>query len=271
MDFILIRWYLIMLRVYTYLKVTCLFVFLYTLNFSFAYANCGFILNKVLEDMAMPHDELPHGVPSNYSWYYKPRVAAGNDPKGFDFFTAWGMLYRSEMNKSSTNARVQIKNIKSYLFDLKFNRWISVQNDVRMYGASFREDFKDNFSKPADFDVNQNSISIRPENGFNIHFWKRSRENISIYDVGGFFLYTKVRLVGGSINDASDRYILSVGADYWKKRHSFWKQDWSENKDIAIGRFNLIDRNWKVVGMTTMTATQLAINPPPIDIEDCNH
>lgn len=45
----------------------------------------------IIYDMQPPHEGIPHGVPSHYSWATKPSVGS-NNPKQFKAMTAWGQL-----------------------------------------------------------------------------------------------------------------------------------------------------------------------------------
>ena len=69
----------------------------------------------IADDMRLPHESRPHGVPDFIDWAEKPRMGMGNDPGDFEAFIAWGQLYEAVEGNPATNTRVQITGMKAYI------------------------------------------------------------------------------------------------------------------------------------------------------------
>jgi hypothetical protein len=226
------------------------------------------VIMIIAEDMALPHEGPPHGVPSSYDWATKPRLELGNNPGSFKAITAWGQLYEDAKGNPATNTRVQIRYIRTYVMS-KSGQWRLLQAAKKVVGAAFVEDFSDDANKPADIrNEPDGSISVTAGGGYNFHFWPQGRATINPQDIGGVFTMVQARLIVDDPMLPDDRnkarYLLSMGADYWKDLTAQWQADWSANGGVGLGRFKYVRKNWQGFGMTTLSWQQLEMNPPPI-------
>jgi hypothetical protein len=233
----------------------------------------SFDVTSVLGDMTLPNDGYPSGVPSYYSWYSKAEIGYGNNmPKDWNAFTSWGQVYVEQgWNPSAaSNTRVQIRNQEAWYLSKSTGQWRLLQKVTRVDGAAFREDFSNNTAQPADVRDETNNgggISVTAGNGWNFHFWT-NRVNLDPNDIKGIYTQVQARLVlknpDGMDDRASSRYLVNDGADYWRSLTAPWAADWSNNGGVASGRLKFVKNNWQNFSMTTLSATELSQNPPPI-------
>jgi hypothetical protein len=225
----------------------------------------------IVDDMRLPHEGAPSGVPESYDWQPGPRIGYGNEPPDdFSAFIAWGQVYEDAQGSPATNTRVELRDIEAYYLSAKTGRWHLIQFDRLVEGAAYVEDFVDDASVPADIRPEQGgTISVTFGKGYNFHFWPKSaRVQMDLADIAGVFTTVQARLVVGDLalpdDRAQARYLLSVGADYWRDLVVAWQADWSANGDVAIGRFRYITNEWQSFNMTTVPAEVLCANPPPL-------
>jgi hypothetical protein len=222
----------------------------------------------IINDMTLPHEGAPHGVPLNYDWALGPRVGMGDDPGTFRAMTAWGQIYEEASGNPATNSRVQIRNMRAFLLGKKDGKWRLLQSSRRVEGAAYREDFAGDVNKPPDIRQEPDTtVSVTAGGGYNYHFWPSTgRASIDPDDVGGIFTTVQARLI---LNDstkgddrAAARYLLSTGGDYWLSLSAQW-DNFKTNGDIGIGRFKYVRTQWQAFNMTSLTAAELRGNPPP--------
>jgi hypothetical protein len=252
------------------LKCICLsgFGILSLIPLPSAYASAPNIIQSIIDDMTLPHESRPHGVPLSYGWALKPGLGMSNNPGSFRAFAAWGQVYEAIEGSRSKNTRVQIKNLRAYRLSAKDRKWYLLQQSLPVVGAAFREDFKDNINQPANLRAEPDgSTSVLLTKGFNFHFWPVSaRVPIDPSDMGGLFIAAEARLIldrPDRIDDrARTRYLMNIGGDYWLKLDSPWDY-FKTNGGIGMGRFKYIANNWKTFTMTTASTSTLRSFPPP--------
>jgi hypothetical protein len=226
-------------------------------------------VETILYDMTGLHEGRPHGVPDSYDWSMRPRMGKGNDPGGFTALIAWGQVYEDAKGSPSTNTRVHLRNIKTYVLSKKDNVWRLVQDSADVQGAAYREDFVDDISKPANIREEDEGISVKLEPGYNFHYWPPTgRVEIDPDDIAGVFTTMQARLIvdDETKSDDSDkaRYLLSMGADYWLDLSAQWDQ-WKTNGDVAIAKFKYITPEWQAFNMISVSEEVLRENPPPLE------
>ena len=229
-------------------------------------------LELIADDMNLPHEGYPSGLPESMDWAHGPRLAYGNNPP-LDWFamTPWGQIYADSSGNPATNTRFQIRNMQTWYLSKKDNTWKLWIKSSNIEGANYAEDFQNDVNIPADIENESDgggiSASLQP--GYNFHFWPaEGRVTIDPTDIAGVWSSMESRLIVADETLPDDRdaakLMFSAGADYWLSLDAGWDQ-WKTNGDIGIGRFRYLTKNWQAFNMHSLTAKQLKNNPPPFD------
>jgi hypothetical protein len=226
----------------------------------------------IAQDMALPGEEHPEGVPHNNGWGDKPRLGLGNAPGGFSAIQSWGQLYLAENAPSPQGAAVELKDLHVWLLDRVDHRWRLIQSSADVDGAAYREDFAgDQHVAARTYRAADGGTVATMTPGMNYHFWTTDgRKAIDPSRVGGLVVTLKARLVPDPAADPPDPrwtradLVLSVGADYWLNTTAKW-DNLKTNNDAAIGRFKRVRPCWRSFTMTTLSGPELDANPPPLD------
>ena len=228
-------------------------------------------LQTIKDDMTLPHEGYPNGVPESTGWTYRPRVGEGNEPPEPDWsaVTAWGQVYVAQGERHVQNVRFQLRNMQAWYLSKRDGQWKKWQYNQDIRGALYVESFAEDRNKSADIrdeSANGGGISSVIESGYNFHFWPAQRASMDPSDIAGTWITTEARLI---VDDPTQpdrrdqsRWMLSVGGDYWKTIDAQWDQ-WTTNRDFGIGRFKFITSEWQAFNMHTLTEEQLKNNPPP--------
>ena len=213
-------------------------------------------------DMFLPHEGLPAGVPDYYDWKFGPRLGYGiNTPKDWNAVVAWGQVYADQDQPNPDIdfplARVHIKDLRLYIYQ-KDKTWKIIQDIRNPSGASYVEDFANDENKPANklYEIN-GGISIQAGSGYNFHFYPDVKNTLDINNIAGIFVVCKARLIGTENYDTLPKYLISIGGDYWRNITAVWKSDWSNNNDIGIGRFKYVTPEWKYFTMHTFSQEEV--------------
>jgi hypothetical protein len=218
-----------------------------------------------------PNDAHPAGVSSkNANWRsgYKNKP-----PVDWHSMTMWGVVYAADgwSPSQALNTRVQIKDAESWILSKSTGKWTEVQDADQVEGAAYVADFKNNVSKETwmkDESANGGGISVIAGNGYNFHFWTK-RVDINPTDIAGVYTKFDARLVKHNPNGPDDRaearYVASAAGDYWRSKSAPWASDWSNNSQIASGRYKWVTNDWRTFSMGTLPTDQMMNNPPPLD------
>ncbi|MGL4175091.1 MAG: hypothetical protein ACRCSN_03360 [Dermatophilaceae bacterium] len=230
------------------------------------------LAERIASDMTGTHEERPHGVPESYDWAAGPRVGKGNScPSDWNAMIPWGHAYEPASGNPATNTRVHVKGLQTLYLSKSDGQWHVWQSSEDVGGAMYVEDFVGDESKGGPEyvrDEPDGGQSAIPGDGFNFHFWTPERATVDCSDIAGVVSTVQARLVVDDTAKPDDRstarFLMSVGADYWRSLDAQWAADWSNNGDIGIGKFRFIGTEFTSYYMTTMTKDQLAENPPPL-------
>ncbi|MBN1559896.1 T9SS type A sorting domain-containing protein [candidate division KSB1 bacterium] len=225
-------------------------------------------LEDIIGDITLPHEGLPHGVPSSYDWSQKPRRGAQQPPKDWTAAIAWGQLYEWKEGNPATNTRVQIRDMEMLYLSKADGQWRQLQKSILVQGSAYVEDFVGDVSKPADIRSEPDgSISVTAGGGYNFHYWPSSgRVKIPENNVEGCFITVQCRLIlddPDGVDDRTDaKYLMGVGGDWWESLDAQW-DNWTTNADMGIGRFRFVTPEWKGYNMISLPVDQVRDNPPP--------
>ncbi len=239
-----------------------------TLGLCLALANT--LLDDIIGDTSKPHESAPRGVGAGVDWGKGPRLGYGTKmPADWKAFVVWGQVYEPVDGSLTVNTRVELRNIQALILSKKTGKWQQVQHSKKVQGSYYREDFKDDINdQGTQLDGPEGGVSVKTSPGFNYHFWTpKGRIELDREDIAGVYTACEARLVREDVSKADDRakarFMLSMGADYWKAVDSQWDQ-FKTNGDVMIGRFRFIKSDWGWHHACTLSAEALRKNPPPM-------
>ena len=226
-------------------------------------------VDKVVSDMLDPNQGHPHGVPPSYSFYNGPELDSPLPSPDTSAVTAWGVIYEAAQGSSATNTRVEVRNVRLYLWSRHQRRWVEVQASTTPTGADYPEPQGTggftNESSSADLRTEPDGgVAVKMQEGQWFHFWPADgRASIDPSDVGGVFTSFQARLVKddphGPDDTSSARYLGSAGADWWPNLGA----PWPDNTQAFCARFSYITTAWSTFTGTTWTSAQVRTSPPP--------
>lgn len=213
-------------------------------------------VKAVIEDMTLPHEGVPNGLPETMDWKYAPRLSWGNEPpEDWSAMIPWGQVYRDLNPIEAENTRIQLRQIRAWYLSKATNEWTRWIETSNIEGAYYVEDFAKDVSAPADIRQEEEGISIRMIDGYNFHFWPaEGRVSMDPTDIRGVWVSIDARLIPdiGAYDDrCAANFMLSVGADYWKSVSAEW-DNFKTNGDIGIGRFKYLNASWITCNMHSL-------------------
>jgi hypothetical protein len=225
-------------------------------------------IDNVVGDMQGLHEAPPFGVPLTYTWQAGPRIGLGNNPGSFSAMLPWGQIYETDPGNTSTNTRVEIRNLEAYYLNNKSNKWVLWTSAQKPTGLYTNQDLTIEDNRPADIKALKESVSVGMKDGYNFYLLTPMRVTINKADVGGVFITVQARLILADASKPDDRdatnLMLSAGGDYWLNLTAPGN-NFSNNGDIAIGKFKRLTKDWRAFNMHTLTSEQIRNNPPPLE------
>ena len=223
----------------------------------------GLQLNRydLENDMYLNHEGIPSGVPDYIGWKKKPGSTYGNKiPEDWNAALPWGQVYADETlrdpDKQFPLVRVHLKDIQLFIYYGDGN-WKLITELTNPGGAAYVESFAGDENKKADIvKESGGGVSVQAGSGFNFHFWG-NRGVVEDRNIKGVFVVCKARLLGTENYDKPSKYLLCMGGDYWRNMTATFKSDYSNNNDIAIGRFRYITPEWQYFFMHTFTKQEV--------------
>lgn len=226
---------------------------------------------QISGDMSGSNEGHPHGVPLSWDWANGAATEEGNNSEGQQAMTAWGVVYEGAQGNTASNTRVNIRNVQAWFLSKSKGTWTMIQNTSNPDGEAYVEDFSNDSNKSADVRREPDgTISVTAGGGYNFHFYPSPRAAIDPNDIGGIVTIFEARLIVGDSSRPDDRssasYLAGAGGDYYPSMTGSWPGNTSYNPGIAIGREKYVKTYWRSFAMSTVPASQLAQNPPPIDL-----
>jgi hypothetical protein len=231
----------------------------------------GNVATQISGDMSGSSEGHPHGVPLSWDWANGPATIEGNNANGQKAMTAWGVVYEASQGNPASNTRVNIRNMQTWFLSKSKGTWTMIQNTSNPDGAAYREDFSGDSSKSPDIRREPDgTFSVTAGGGYNFHFYPSPRAAIDPNDIGGIVTIFQARLILNNASQQDDRstaaYLAGAGGDYYPALSGSWPGDTSYNPGIAIGKQKYVKTYWRSFAMSTVPSSQLAQNPPPIDL-----
>ncbi|NJD07032.1 MAG: hypothetical protein FIA97_11120, partial [Methylococcaceae bacterium] len=226
-------------------------------------------VQTIVNDMQPFNDAAPHGLSSDWTILNGAQILAGAEPPvGWEAATATGQVYRDVSDSQDTNTRVELKNIYSYVLSRSTGKWGLLQYSVSVGGVSCTEAYIGACSTPDFKYLSQGSVAVKLAHGRNLFFSPNtSRASIDPNDIAGIFTTVQARLVVDDPSKASDvstaRYLVDMGGDFWRSLNIDQAAYGVNNTQIGNGRFKYVTATWQDFNFTTLTAEEIAKNPPP--------
>lgn len=216
-------------------------------------------------DMTGKHEQMPHGVPTSYSWSYEPIIQAGNKPGANPYGNPWGQLYTVSDGNTQPDALVEIRDMQAWTLD-STGVWTPLYStEPTITGAEYPEDFQGSDSSATIDTSVPGSIISAPTPGNLFHFYPAGSRATVPSTMSGFVSMVRARLVEGTYAPDAQcpGYILNAGGDYWPAPAS------GNVAGIGQGRFKTVKPSWRTFLFSTLTSAQLsATSPlPPIDVD----
>ena len=219
------------------------------------------VLMSFFDDMILPHEGLPAGVPDSYDWAKYPRAGKWNNPDStFHAIIGWGQIFRVKNKKLDDECELSIRGLRTFILSKATNQWFKIEDDI-VNGSLYRADYANNENSQKNYSINDEIISVKVPNGSVFHFWPESgRSKIDPTDIGAVLVIIQAKSIvkDHSLNQCMNEktYLLGAGADYWIDKVTPWAQ-YTTNQDVVIGRLKLITNQWHWFGATTATKIQL--------------
>lgn len=210
------------------------------------------------------HEAIPNCSESN-DWKYAPRPGAdnGKKPASWKALGIWATIYQQDSHELSKNTGIEFKNMKLYGYSKRLGwRLIEHANPTgSFYDENFTNDssknFTSNFFNSKDTKTSKVKLDTKTK-GFNYHPFGEQNDltEIDMLDIEYVFSRMDIRLVTWDTTLPSDiddaKYVANIGADWWVEKGSYWKEDWSSNRDVCVGQFRTITENWKSLYMCSV-------------------
>jgi len=227
--------------------------------------------------MHLPHEGHPYGVPSSYDFYQGPVLRSiGSGEGDFYVLVPWGQFYEEIGKSSSTNTRVQIRNLRGYVLDKSDNTWKQIPY-AQIEGANYAGDFIGSPATSTDLRQESEGISalLLADSTDTFHFYTERIDVHAIYQkdmtqlASHVFTTYEARLILDDEQGSDDRhlarFVADAGCDVWRRIDSVWEPDYSQNHDIGIGRFKYVANDWRHFNfITDISLSDLQQNPPPL-------
>lgn len=224
------------------------------------------LLRVLVTDMRERGEALPHGA-ETYDWASRGRVKLGNRPGARRALIGWGQVYACSHGNPDPSARVELRDIQTWVLSARARAWRRVQTSRGVDGAAYREDFRGNANRPADArTLPDGGTSVTAGRGYNFHFWPEGgRVRIDPSDIAGIVVAVRARLLPTTLRQAARPcYVASVGADFWADVQGAGSGATAVG-DAAIGRLKRVDARWRAFTMTTLSPRDLArAGAPPL-------
>jgi hypothetical protein len=219
--------------------------------------------------MGGPVEGYIHGVPTYWLMQQGGWMGDGNSPGSWTAANAWGVVNEAATGNTATNSRVNVRNVQFWFLRNSTQAWALLQNTSQPGGAAYPEDFVGSVLTGNRRTEPDGTFSVKVGGGYNYHYYPQPRVSIPNTDVGGILVVAQARLILDNPSGPDDRanaaVLMNVGGDYWPDLSSMVPGG-GANPSIAGSKFKYVKSYWRYYVMTTLSATQLAANPPPIDL-----
>lgn len=210
------------------------------------------------------HEAVPNCNDTN-DWKYAPRPGGDDGKKPVDWkaLGIWSTIYAQDGMRRVNNTGIEFQNMKIYGYS-KRRGWVFLEH-ANPVGSFYDEDFVDDYhtnfeDKYFNNKEDKKTRILLDKNtyGFNYHPFGNQidLEEKDLVDIEYVYSTMEIRLITwdkekpSDINDA--KYVANIGGDWWVYKGATWKPDWSANKDVSVGQFRTITKDWKTLEMCSV-------------------
>lgn len=224
------------------------------------------VVDNYIADSTLAHTGHPHGVPTGYNWYSLPKIDNRAPPVKMNAVAPWGQIYvDSTAPTTAPNTRVEIGYMEMLLLTRssgwKRYRWKSD------YGHNYPEGYKGDATEPDTRRESSGFISVTAGNGKVYHFFPPPPVKTAIVnaDTLGVIVSQTARLIvadrSRKDDRASARYLIGIGADWWRDVDAVFNPDFSNNPNAGLGRLRYVTSTWQVYRFSSLDAATLRTHP----------
>lgn len=223
------------------------------------------------------HEATPN-VSDEISWKYAPRVGSGEIPSGWTAAGAWGTVYLQDGAEYVENVGIEISNLKLWGYS-DDTGWMLITHAIPD-GAFYDEEFSndDNVSfvnkERINPDTKTTTVLLDAETvGRNYHPFSTQIDltELGLDNIRYVISTMDTRLVvwdeEGPDNRDRARYCFDVGGDWWVSVGAVWNDQWSANRDMAVGQYRAVSTEVTRAYMTTVPSDLFDIIVPQELIE----
>ncbi|MFT4101542.1 MAG: hypothetical protein QM674_11005 [Burkholderiaceae bacterium] len=258
--------------------------------------------DTIVNDMKLKNDMVLRGYEDKTSgWYVGPGyVMMGNDPRltntpswwqasnpgraSSEYLRAvlpWVVIFDG-VGSNASNTRVQIRNFRAYYKSKSSDQWVSLGSSAGASGAVYGKSSLFGATTAENNRTNSDgSTEIKPPTDVNYAWhgwWGKGRVTISPTDIAAMFVTLQARLVVDDPKQADDRasarYLVQIGADYYKDTATSWS---FVVPSAMTARSKLVTNDWQAFSATTfsnvgiqepgggITEAAFRAAPPPLE------
>lgn len=197
------------------------------------------------------HEGLPHGVPTDWDWYYGARPLLWMNSGNNKALSSWGQVFEWEGGSPVSDVRFQIRNHRMYVYTNQ--KWILAEDvSANIEAGLFREsDYGWTGLIPYRAEKRSGGISYPIKSGFCLHWFKqvwRDKKRYQLPDsFEAIFICYEIRMIPGSSKTpsvANAKYLAAVGADYYFSPDTQGKE---QNPSLVISRHKFLSSEWQTV------------------------
>jgi len=238
----------------------------------------GLTVAKIISDMQSPSELLPKNATlAGHDWARNPKMTqyaptGAAIPNWFEYEkpalmkygTVWYVLMEGQ-NNTSTNTRVQVKNLRMYFLSNQTKTWTLFDFAAAPWTDMWTAPFNETNTK-------NTGTLLRPVGADFYHGYGSKKPLTNPTDIRATFVAMEFRLVKTDASKPDDtaaaRYVLDVGGDFWPDTTIKWPYA----PGIGNGRMLQATTSWRTATMyvpnIAMGATLNEANtyPPPLDV-----
>ena len=220
-------------------------------------------IGDAAQQMQMPHEAKPNGVPDGYAWAEAPIVRQPTPPSNFTAMTGWGEIQCAVGSATTaTAATAQLRNFRTYVLGSS-GQLTLVQDQGSLDGAQYLPTFADNTTFPTQMTNSGGvtTVALNPTRAF--HFYP-DRAAIPP-GTQGVVVTVEAKIsapVGVADPNINSSYILALGADWWQSMTAEWDY-FKTNYLVGSGRFVFLTTSWQGFTFTSIKNASASVLATP--------